>query len=372
MGSKHRIARAQRAWERRIERAQWAVDFVEGWEEISRSDAIKNEHDLLSKFGSMAVNNWKNNYRTVYEVDPDLLTEILDSELPDQNIPASVFRHLPHNIPLFVFPEPVRIIHEDLVAMYGQFMVVPHVWLEWQKWSDDPDNDEHLKSLLAKHKVSSIEELPIGADSELLPRLLKITDSENADYVRFLWFGHNEDDVTDQIITTQTIDLLDNDLVDLRVEINRVVEKLETAIADLEVDLIERDKNWEEIARQQFAIASALTLYVCSEEPDIIDVEPPVELELSRKSKTSYPTVKNLGLRIGSALRKYRADATSSSATSTGKTVLPHLRKAHWHRFWTGPRDGDRKLIVKWLPPTPVNADKGEIIATVRPVKANK
>lgn len=372
MGSKHRIARVQRTWEKRIERAQWAVDFIEGWEQRSRHQSIKNEDDLLAEFGAMAVKGWKNNHKTVYEVDPDLLTEILDSELPDQNIPASVFRHLPHDIPLFVFPEPVRIVHEDLVAMYGQFMVIPHVWLQWQKWSDDPANEKHLRSLLKKYNVSSVEELPINADSELLPRLLKISGSENADYVRFLWFGHNEDDVTDQIITTQTIDLLDNDLIDLRAEIDRVVSDLEIAIENSIVDLIDRDKHWEEVARRQFAIATALTLYVCSEEPDITDVEPPEELALSRKSKTSYPTVKNLGLRIGSALRKHRAETTGGDTAPTGRTVLPHLRKAHWHRFWTGPRDGDRKLIVKWIPPTTVNVDKGEIIATVRPVKANK
>jgi len=29
----------------------------------------------------------------------------------------------------------------------------------------------------------------------------------------------------------------------------------------------------------------------------------------------------------------------------------PHIRRAHWHSFWTGPRTGARKLVVKWLHP---------------------
>lgn len=41
-----------------------------------------------------------------------------------------------------------------------------------------------------------------------------------------------------------------------------------------------------------------------------------------------------------------------SQGEATGRTKRPHMRSAHAHRFWTGKRDGERKPIVKFLPPT--------------------
>ena len=35
----------------------------------------------------------------------------------------------------------------------------------------------------------------------------------------------------------------------------------------------------------------------------------------------------------------------------------PHVRAAHWHTFWVGPRSAkfpDRKPIIRWLPPIPI------------------
>jgi len=41
------------------------------------------------------------------------------------------------------------------------------------------------------------------------------------------------------------------------------------------------------------------------------------------------------------------------------------IRRGHFHHYWTGPRDGDRKLIMKWLPPTWINPDLSNLISTV-------
>ena len=35
----------------------------------------------------------------------------------------------------------------------------------------------------------------------------------------------------------------------------------------------------------------------------------------------------------------------------------PHWRRAHWHSYWTGPRDGERIARLKWIPPIPVGLD---------------
>ena len=42
------------------------------------------------------------------------------------------------------------------------------------------------------------------------------------------------------------------------------------------------------------------------------------------------------------------------------KGRIPHIRKAHWHGYWTGPRDGERNYIHHWIPPVIVSGMKGE------------
>lgn len=50
----------------------------------------------------------------------------------------------------------------------------------------------------------------------------------------------------------------------------------------------------------------------------------------------------------------------------------PHIRRAHWHSYWMGPRQEghpDRKPVLKWLPPIPVAMDKGDIVPTIHSVE---
>ncbi len=44
---------------------------------------------------------------------------------------------------------------------------------------------------------------------------------------------------------------------------------------------------------------------------------------------------------------------------------------AHWHHYWTGPRDSaGRRLVLKWLHPNLVKAEKPEdLVPTVRLVR---
>lgn len=47
-------------------------------------------------------------------------------------------------------------------------------------------------------------------------------------------------------------------------------------------------------------------------------------------------------------LREY-GTSTEGLRVSSRKA---HMRRAHWQSFWTGPRDSERKKILKWIPPT--------------------
>ncbi len=108
----------------------------------------------------------------------------------------------------------------------------------------------------------------------------------------------------------------------------------------------------------------ALVLYLCSDEPDIIDRDYPTEQPgrpAAKRTKSGWrlfppkkPRVWTVGQDLGEAIRRGAADPTGDAGERKGPR--PHLRRAHWHGFWTGPRDGERKFRYKWLPPTPVAA----------------
>lgn len=88
----------------------------------------------------------------------------------------------------------------------------------------------------------------------------------------------------------------------------------------------------------------------------------------------------NVGWRLGAKLRlAYVGEAeTAGLDTSTGSRRRPrgHIRRAHWHHFWTGRRDparaDERRLVLRWIPPVPVNVDpdgEDELPAVIRPVE---
>lgn len=92
------------------------------------------------------------------------------------------------------------------------------------------------------------------------------------------------------------------------------------------------------------------------------------------------PVEWDVGVRIGSALREaYQREQTGGDAAPDGKQVRPHVRRAHWHGFRSGPKkDAEgheipterRKFDVRWMPPIPVNVESIESLpAVVRKVK---
>jgi hypothetical protein len=126
----------------------------------------------------------------------------------------------------------------------------------------------------------------------------------------------------------------------------------------------------------------SLVLYICSEEPDFGGENLPSRATSRRiRGKERFfppdrPPVWDVGVRLGSAIRtyqKHREDDSGSSETQNKKR--PHLRRAHWHSFWTGQRtEGSpgTKLVVKWVPPVPVNLgeiDIGQLPSVIHNVK---
>ena len=104
-----------------------------------------------------------------------------------------------------------------------------------------------------------------------------------------------------------------------------------------------------------------LVLYLCA---DNIDLPERPQHPLTRFTRAPgqaapllEPRIWKVGERLGSAFRKYANEQNREQSTAHGShaSPRPHIRRAHWHHFWTGPKTQKQKLVLRWLPPVPVN-----------------
>ena len=123
----------------------------------------------------------------------------------------------------------------------------------------------------------------------------------------------------------------------------------------------DRNKDWKEFG---FFLLNAL-LYLCAENAEIRESQITKNTYKPRKEiKNKFSEVRQweCGYRYGAAIRKkYISKPTNADnehdnkkgVEVKAKRSLPaHTRRAHWHHFWTGPRNGERKLILRWVAPT--------------------
>ena len=96
--------------------------------------------------------------------------------------------------------------------------------------------------------------------------------------------------------------------------------------------------------------------------------ENPVTKNTYRPTKTvrnKFSEVRkwDCGYRFGSEVRKMtninskenkaeEPDLCGERDSQIHRSPVAHTRRAHWHHYWTGPRKGERQLILKWIAPT--------------------
>lgn len=122
----------------------------------------------------------------------------------------------------------------------------------------------------------------------------------------------------------------------------------------------------------------SLLLYLCSEAADYTR-PPPVRPKKTSKGWRMFapdkPAIWDVGVRMGAALRRaYQAEETQQPPTLTAAgraRPRAHVRRAHWHTFWKGPRDGERTASLKWLPPIAVALDDEALPAVIHPVRGD-
>lgn len=96
-------------------------------------------------------------------------------------------------------------------------------------------------------------------------------------------------------------------------------------------------------------------LYLCSYEPDIresvVSKQRFRQAKKAKKKGVDLPEREyQVGERFGEAFRKWTKGSLgqSSQSTGTGSHKRPHIRRAHWHRYWVGKR-GEQQLVIKWV-----------------------
>lgn len=80
----------------------------------------------------------------------------------------------------------------------------------------------------------------------------------------------------------------------------------------------------------------------------------------------NHPQAWEIGWKQGTAFAAARQAASRGGEHSGPR---PHVRRAHWHHFWEGPKSGLRNLVVRWLPPILVGS--GDIIPTIHDQSPN-
>lgn len=118
--------------------------------------------------------------------------------------------------------------------------------------------------------------------------------------------------------------------------------------------------------------AVALTLYLAAEDADIAGQEPagnPAPVA-TRRGLRVFPRDRartwDVGWRVGAALA---AGAHRDAADPGGQHASPraHLRRAHWHAYWTGPRTAPQTRRLRWVHPVLVGGD-ADRPAVIHPV----
>ena len=123
-----------------------------------------------------------------------------------------------------------------------------------------------------------------------------------------------------------------------------------------------------EISRPLLPLLSLL-LYLCSDKPDLGSNPPqnPSPKKTKRGWKifpASAPNVREVGVILGQSIRVAREQTSHLESTGGRKSPVVHIRKAHWHTYYTGPKNGQRSTKLNWIPPILVGSD-GKAIDTV-------
>ena len=114
----------------------------------------------------------------------------------------------------------------------------------------------------------------------------------------------------------------------------------------------------------------SMLVYLCSDEPDLTrTADVPIPRGRGRYKAPNWSDQIQVGSYIGSVIRMGRAQrqAESPAEPGAGSAKRPHMRRAHWHLYWTG--SGRTVPRVKWVMPIFVHSDGAEVPTSEHTIK---
>jgi hypothetical protein len=282
----------------------------------------------------------------VYRLDQAMFDALRQTPLTGK-LPSTLFYRLPEWCVYIQCPTPVALFrplpgNNPAMMLYGWF-----VHLEWDS------KGHHTELRLALDLDDAPDDL-MG----LLPYALHIGD----------W------DLEESIGLSTQYALREIDRYDVSARLLDVADReaAKTALGTL---------SGSGLLAEVFAPIISVTLYLCSVNADVrgrAEGTPPARPQTTRTKlgprlfPPSRPHVWDVGFRIGSVLRAAARTAQDPDAApvlgASGRALPgPHVRRFHWHTFWTGP--GRKIPKVHWLAPILVAQHRGAIVTTIHPVQ---
>ena len=119
----------------------------------------------------------------------------------------------------------------------------------------------------------------------------------------------------------------------------------------------------------------SLVLYLCADNADLGGRRPVKALDVRTKKgyrtlPPGHPRTWDVGVRVGAALRSMRKSEPGEPQGGAHSAHRPHLRKAHWHGYWLGPRkkQEERRFEFRWIQPTLVGVQEEDMPAVTHAV----
>lgn len=119
-------------------------------------------------------------------------------------------------------------------------------------------------------------------------------------------------------------------------------------------------------AQMETPFVENIVAYICSINSEINTAYKPsttISAITRQKKHVSAATWHEVGFHLGASIRAYQRYANVQERNGNHRQIRPHMRRAHWHHYWTGPKNGTRKLVLKWIAPTLVGADNAESLS---------
>ena len=128
------------------------------------------------------------------------------------------------------------------------------------------------------------------------------------------------------------------------------------------VSSVMQEVYFDEINKDDVAVAVSLVLYLCSEYPEIdgLTATPSINHPQPQRVKNGWrifppakPKLHAVAEKIGYAIREYQVQ---DRRELSGRKLPPHIRRGHFARYWYGPRNSPHRCYdFRWIPPLPIN-----------------